>query len=312
MPPAPIKVIEVYPIAPLPTACNSGPLTGPILNPNEAYVLGERDNVHVFAHWSDKSAMVSGFRKKPEISGNAIRPTDGRVFHLAVGGLNPEWGLFACDYCPVRRNDEWNFAYAYPPDNDPRVGPKSCRRVDDPGVLKPGGGFVFRCEQVGNTRDYHDENGNVAFTLPLSHIPVMGMTLYGGILTADGFHPGGDTSVHVPHAWAGGVGGVRATPDGGMWVVTGGQEHPHEKWKIEADGTQHFIGTLPGPPDNTIMSVGRGGFAIDACGAVFSVGRHADDGSHAVIRRTVGGASQVVMSDKNFGAMDIVRVFTGP
>ncbi|WP_437732144.1 hypothetical protein [Sorangium sp. So ce1335] len=295
----------------------SSAVTGDVLDPDQVYLAGTllegacgRDAV---AHWSSPESAVVGFHCHVDERSARIRPTDGRMLYTNV--FEHLLRAFHCDDCPFRGND-----YPEAPlDNDPVLLTPPCPDglvPHDGFLVSPKGAVLYRCRADAAT--WYDESGRVAYADPEAPLLHLG---HGDLALAarSVVHLATSTSrpiIGLPEGRL--LHTVRArAPDRFLLVLE--SERPtedgssQELWEIDGRGAAKRLGAFPPLPAGAVQ-VSAATSKLDGCGALLQFGGGTGLLEDIIVRRDIGGASEVVYTE---AADPLVKIhvsalFTGP
>ncbi|WP_437632017.1 hypothetical protein [Sorangium sp. So ce854] len=295
----------------------SAAVTGDVLDPDQVYLAGTllegacgRDAV---AHWSSPDSAVVGFHCHVDERSARIRPTDGRLLYTNV--FEDLLREFHCDDCPSRGN-----AYPEAPlDNDPVLPTPRCAdglAPRDGFLVSPTGAVLYRCSS--DTATWYDERGRVAHADPEDPLLHLG---HGDLALAarSVVHLATSTSTPI----TGLPGGrllhtVRArAPDRFLLVLEA--ERPtedggsQELWEVDGDGVAARLGAFPPLPAGAVH-VSASTSKLDGCGALLQFGGGIGLLEDVIVRRDIGGASEVVYTEATepLVKIHVSALVTGP
>jgi hypothetical protein len=246
-----------------------------------------------------------------------IRPTDGRLLYAST--FAPEIREFHCDACPYLSAN----ANAYPKNvlgNDPVVQPPCTPSFGSSDFfISPEGALFFRCEDGS----WQNDAGQVVYSEPgstLAHVGYGGLALTRpsddrySLTSIIDLSSGESTPIKsLPDA---DVRTVRAAlPDRFLVLVILRDELPgdgvSELWEIEPSGAASRRGEYPPLPTEITPAPGFKLLADGVAYQIVSGPRVTDD---AVVRRELGGASEVVYTeaDDPHVKLHISGLLTGP
>ncbi|KYF60541.1 hypothetical protein BE11_11725 [Sorangium cellulosum] len=295
----------------------SAAVTGDVLDPHQVYLAGTlsegscgRDAV---AHWSSPGSAVVGFDCHVDERSARIRPSDGRLLYTNV--FEDLLREFRCDDCSFRGND-----YPEAPlDNDPVLLTPPCADGLAPltgFLVSPAGAVLYRCRSDEAT--WYDESGRVAYADPEDPLLHLG---HGDLALAARSVVHLATSASLPITGLPGdrlLHTVRArAPDSFLLVLE--SERPtddgssQELWQVDGDGAATRLGAFPPLPAGAVQ-VSAYTSKLDGCGALLQFGGGTGVLEDVIVRRHIGGASEVVYTE---AADPLVKIhvsslFTGP
>ncbi|WP_438024275.1 hypothetical protein [Sorangium sp. So ce233] len=295
----------------------SAAVTGDVLDPDQVYLAGTlsegscgRDAV---AHWSSPGSAVVGFHCHVDERSARIRPSDGRLLYTNV--FEDLLREFRCDDCPFRGNDY----PAAPLDNDPVLHTPPCADGLAPltgFLVSPAGAVLYRCRSDDAT--WYDESGRVAYADPEDPLLHLG---HGDLALAARSVVHLATSTSLPITGLPGdrlLHTVRArAPDSFLLVLE--SERPtddgssQELWQVDGDGAATRLGAFPPLPPGAVH-VSAYTSKLDGCGALLQFGGGTGVLEDVIVRRHIGGVSEVVYTE---AADPLVKIhvsslFTGP
>jgi len=285
--------------------CDGGALTTDVLVPSEVYLVGAFQGEcisQLVAHWSDANSAVSGFACDMFDRTPSIRPTDGRLLYTSV--THAQLREFHCDVCPIASLAEYP---ASPTDND-TILPTTCE-AGGPGALAvliaPDGSYRHQC--FGST--WYDEDGDPIYEGEyggLRHLGEGGLAL----TTTHVIELGGASASPIVGLRVGNPLTIRSDPAGGFFLVMRTRGGP-ELWHVGSDGVATARGTYPAPPKG--FDTNQNESALDGCGNLFQLGRASETFEHVVLRRVLGGATEVVYNEADDPLLEVPTVLlTGP
>ncbi|MGK3999935.1 hypothetical protein [Sorangium sp. So ce1024] len=295
----------------------SAAVTGDVLDPDQVYLAGTllegacgRD---ALAHWSSPESAVVGFHCHVDERSARIRPTDGRLLYTNV--FEDLLREFHCDDCPFRGN-----GYPDAPlDNDPVLLTPRCAdglAPSDGFLVSPAGAVLYRCRS--DTATWYDERGRVAYANPEDPLLHLG---HGDLALAarSVVHLATSTSTPITGLPEGRLlHTVRArAPDRFLLVLEA--ERPaedggsQELWEVDGDGAAARLGAFPPLPAGAVH-VSAYTSKLDGCGALLQFGGGPGLLEDIIVRRDIGGASEVVYTEaiEPLVKIHVSALVTGP
>lgn len=280
-----------------------------LLDPAEVYLVGTlsegscgRD---ALAHPSRPDVAVVGF--DCYFDSRSARITDARVL-VYENTFEDVVREFECDGCPA-----WTPPDPYPAvplANDPIVRTRPCIRVQT-FLVSPGSELLYRCEDFAW---YRDESTPVALpdrTYPVRYGRAGSVLLDAGYRTLEVFDLGAGTGIRVttPDCERRAVRALEPSGFGIVFSCGSSDASWLELWTVGDDGDLALVGRYPPPPGG----YRDGAEALAADGALLHITR-GPDFDDAVVRRTIGGVSEVVYSESTLPPvrLHISGLVTGP
>jgi hypothetical protein len=304
------------------SSTGSGILFGSdVLSPDQVYLAGTlaegscgRDAI---VHWSSPNVGATGFDCYFDERTAKIRPTDGRL--LYVNTFEDELREFSCDDCPFTAQSAM-----YPPkvlDNDTVLSTLPCDPATNPMsafLISPDDGSVLHTCQA-DAFTWYDATGAIAYASVMKDDQLLHLGHGGKALTEsrviDLLTQAAVSITGLPANQN--VDFVRAlAPDKFLVVLeppTGAPDHDaQELWSIDATGVATMLGVYPPLPAGTTAS--SFSISLDSSGALFEFGEGAMVFEDIILRRIVGGASEVVYDEANkpLVKIHISALVTGP
>ncbi|KYG05079.1 hypothetical protein BE21_42995 [Sorangium cellulosum] len=299
--------------------CDGAPvtLTGDVLDPGQVYLDGTLEEgacyMSAVAHWSTPSSAVVGFPCHFDGRNAQIRPTDGRLIYL--DSEDDVLLEFRCEGCPY---DGGEYPLG-PRANDPVLPTPPCEEdilAYTHFLISPEGAVLHRCRVDAPT--WYDPSGNEVYADPDSPLLHLG---HGGLALTERSVVDLATSASTPIVGLPErkVHTVRAkAPDRFLVVIDEEADRPPEEsrqelWEVDGTGTATRLGAFPPLPAG-VLSVYAIGAKLDACGGLLQIGEADDDSSDVIVRREIGGASEVVYTEATepLVRMHGASLITGP
>ena len=284
-----------------------GEVTSDVFDPNRVYLVGTLsegscDHTAIAAIECPNSAAV-GF--ECSFDGNTfypnsaqIRPGDGRLLYAHYRG---ELREFHCDFCPFRDRNGNNYPRNVA-DNDPVLVHATSPTSSQPEFFVSPSGALFHRRNDGA---WVDETDRIVFDeaeSTLLHVGFGAIALAGPdrrfdrlvdrLADLDG---GGSTAVVGLPARE--VRSMRAAPPDRFVLLVrgdGGLDADWELWEIDASATATLRGEYPPFPSGLTQSVEQ---QLLPNGVLFEMGYDRKTVDDVIVRREIGGASEVVYTE---------------
>jgi hypothetical protein len=271
-----------------------------VFDPAEVYLVGSliegECDFGAIAHWSTPNVAVTGLDCDFDGATAQVRPTDGRIvykrlFEFAVRSLT-------CDACPYEGEYPTN-----PSDNDPTSSLAPCEAPGEgaPGfVVSPEGDVFHTC---GLSGPWYDEGGNLASFGDPDAWGFKALGFGGLTFTINGleeWRTGAEVISWPPETDYGTVIAIRAVPPPSAFLLatqSDWEDHPDdaELWTIDLVVGPTRIGAYP-PLPAEVEHVQHWTSAIDGGGVLFQLA-YASDQRDVIVRREVGGTSEIVYDE---------------
>jgi len=280
--------------------------------PTEVYLFGTLSEgacyMDAIAHWSAPDEPLVGFDCYADGQTAVIRPSDGRL--LYTNTFEYLIREFHCDGCP-----DWHAGDGYPGqvlDNDTALPSAPCGGGNyvQQFLVAPNGDVLHRCALE---ETWHDRNGNLAYD-GSEHLLHLGAD-HGALTATSVVNLASKTSLPLQGLVDAGPGflAVRALSPSGFWVVLSGESADEaELWHIASSGAATLVGLYPPLPPFHQASASSS--RLDGQGRLFQFGTDDVASRDLILRRTIGGQSEVVYSEASDPAVKIhiSALFTGP
>ncbi|MGK4002104.1 hypothetical protein WMF31_05735 [Sorangium sp. So ce1036] len=281
-------------------------VVGDVFDPAQVYLVGTLDEAarcgrDAVAHWSSPGSAVVGFDCLFDERSARIRPTDGRLLYSNVfEGMLRE---FHCDGCLHTGG-----AYPLVPlANDPVSPTPPCTPASLTslgGFLVSPAGIVLHGCRSGGTLDattWYDQSGAVVYADPDNPLRHLG---HGDLALAERSVVHLATSVSLPLVGLPDdrpIHTVRATPPDRFLLVLEAERSTddgssQELWEVDGGGKATRLGAFP-PLPAAAEQVSAHTSKLDACGALLQFGGGAGGGEDVIVRRELGGSSEVVYTE---------------
>ena len=271
------------------------PTQDDIFDPAEVYIVGSTIEAlcsrHAIIHWSTPSDAALGFDCDFYPHKVGIRPHNGRMLYASGDGAEFELREFYCDFCPY----SGGVSSDYPSDtpaNDPIVPTPACG-ANEPKALEfliePGSGdYLYRCGA-----GWYDGAGELHYDHEYGELRHLG---YGSLaLTQEAVVDLSEDSAALLDGlvsdWD--AFDIRAEPDRGFLLARGTMNAP-ELWRVTVDAKAIEVGTYPPAPAEIQLNYG---YALDPQGVLFQRGRRPETGEDVLLRRELGGATEIVYDE---------------
>ncbi|WP_165373463.1 hypothetical protein [Sorangium cellulosum] len=281
-------------------------VVGDVFDPAQVYLVGTLDEAarcgrDAVVHWSSPGSAVVGFDCLFDERSARIRPTDGRLLYSNVfEGMLRE---FHCDGCLHTGG-----AYPLVPlANDPVLPTPPCAPASLASLggflVSPGGTVLHGCSSGGtlDATTWYDQSGAVVYADPDNPLRHLG---HGDLALAERSVVHLATSVSLPLVGLPDdrpIHTVRArAPDRFLLVLEAERStddgSSQELWEVDGGGKVTRLGAFPPLPAEA-EQVSAHTSKLDACGALLQFGGGAGGFEDVIVRREIGGSSEVVYTE---------------
>ncbi len=295
----------------------SAAVAGDVLDPEQVYLAGTllegicgQDAV---VHWGSPGSAAVGFDCDVNERSAQILPAGGRLLYINV--FEDLLREFRCDGCPYDGD-----AYpAAPLENDAVLSTPPCDPESDPlasFLVSPAGTVLHRCRS--DLATWYDERGAVVHADPDNGLLHLG---HGDLALTEQSVIHLATSTSMPIVGLPSIERLHTArakaPDRFLLVL--GSEAPsddgssQELWEVDGRGNATRLGVFPPlPAEATEVSASTS--KLDGCGALLQFGGGPGIFEDVIVRREIGGVSEVVYTEATdpLVKIHISALFTGP